>query len=329
MTWIKLEDNAVNHPKIAGLSDCAFRLWIASLCYASEFLTDGALPVHFLEKTARKKHRDELLKCGLWEQDAAGNVTIHDYLIHQSSREYVLGERDMKRRRSAFHRDDQLKNQIRSRDGDLCRYCGKEVSWTDRRGNSGGTYDHVIPRGPETLENMVVACRFCNNSKGQRTPEEAGMKLLPIRTRLNTDSIQTQNELRPDSREQIQSTDTENREQQQQRPPTLIQSHKDRERRLQFCAFVGSKIEVPNGLHAELRDSHGGDDPERELQRWYLELNEQAETERWRIPRDKEFYPWFKALYGQKFPAPVITPKRDTSSLMARLEAVARGEAKR
>ena len=43
------------------------------------------------------------------------------------------------------------------------------------------TLDHVIPRsrlGESAWENLVACCHPCNNKKGSRTPEEAGMKLL-------------------------------------------------------------------------------------------------------------------------------------------------------
>lgn len=69
---------------------------------------------------------------------------------------------------------------VRQRDGDTCRYCGKTVNWNDRRGADGGTYDHVIPDGPATVENLVVCCRACNSKKGHRTPEQAGMILRPV-----------------------------------------------------------------------------------------------------------------------------------------------------
>jgi 5-methylcytosine-specific restriction endonuclease McrA len=39
----------------------------------------------------------------------------------------------------------------------------------------------VIPKsrgGEDTWENLVCACVECNNKKGDRTPEEAGMRLL-------------------------------------------------------------------------------------------------------------------------------------------------------
>lgn len=77
MSWVKLDERAPRHPKIAGLSDKAFRRWIEALCYAGEYLTDGHLPPSFVNQTP-KKNRDELLDAGLWEQNGKG-VVIHDY----------------------------------------------------------------------------------------------------------------------------------------------------------------------------------------------------------------------------------------------------------
>jgi len=63
---------------------------------------------------------------------------------------------------------------ILMRDHHTCQYCG--------RGCGAGelTLDHVLPRsrgGASSWENLVAACRRCNNRKGDRLPEEAGMKL--------------------------------------------------------------------------------------------------------------------------------------------------------
>lgn len=83
-------------------------------------------------------------------------------------------------RRQRLARDPQLRMAIRDRDHGRCRYCGLEVRFEDRRGAHGGTYDHVDPHGENTMQNVVVACRTCNARKGCRTPEEAGMLLLPV-----------------------------------------------------------------------------------------------------------------------------------------------------
>lgn len=98
MTWIKLEDKTPRHPKVAGLSDRAFRVWIHSLCYASEFLTDGLLPVAFM-RTVKQSVIYELVSAGLWLKDGDGSITIHDYLEHQTPRSRVEDQRIAARER--------------------------------------------------------------------------------------------------------------------------------------------------------------------------------------------------------------------------------------
>lgn len=64
-----------------------------------------------------------------------------------------------------------------SRDRHVCAYCGEHFS------KHVLTRDHVIPRsqgGPDVWENVVASCKKCNNKKGGRTPEEAGMPLLYV-----------------------------------------------------------------------------------------------------------------------------------------------------
>lgn len=93
-------------------------------------------------------------------------------------------------------------------------------------------------------------------------------------------------------------------------------SEKERQRRLRYCVFVGSKVEIPNALHAELRRGHGGADPEHELQDWYCELNEAAEVGMWRVPQDNEIFKWVKDHYAQKFPpSPVNGAKSITDEI--------------
>lgn len=60
---------------------------------------------------------------------------------------------------------------VRARDRDRCGYCGRYA----------GTVDHILPSsrgGPLSWTNTIAACRQCNNSKADRTPAEAGMRLL-------------------------------------------------------------------------------------------------------------------------------------------------------
>lgn len=59
---------------------------------------------------------------------------------------------------------------IFARDDHRCQYCGERAD----------SIDHVFPRsrgGRHTWENVAAACKPCNLSKRDRTPEEAGMEL--------------------------------------------------------------------------------------------------------------------------------------------------------
>jgi len=61
------------------------------------------------------------------------------------------------------------------RDGCCCIYCGQKVSL------GSFTIDHVLPRsmgGDFSWENLVTACRFCNNRKGNRKPRPGEMDML-------------------------------------------------------------------------------------------------------------------------------------------------------
>jgi hypothetical protein len=69
------------------------------------------------------------------------------------------------------------------REGGSCAYCGCAVALEE------ATRDHILPRcrgGQDTWENLVLACKRCNNKKADRTPVEAGMPLRvkPLRPRV-------------------------------------------------------------------------------------------------------------------------------------------------
>lgn len=63
------------------------------------------------------------------------------------------------------------KRGVCERDKFTCGYCG----------GKGDTVDHIVPEsrgGKLTWENSICACAGCNGRKADRTPEEAGMRLL-------------------------------------------------------------------------------------------------------------------------------------------------------
>ena len=73
----------------------------------------------------------------------------------------VLPFKKLKPTRENIFKRDELK----------CLYCDSTKQLT---------IDHVIPRsrgGINTWENLATCCSRCNGKKGDRTPEEAGMKM--------------------------------------------------------------------------------------------------------------------------------------------------------
>jgi hypothetical protein len=248
MTWIKLEEKAPRHPKVSGLSHPAFRVWVTSLCYASEFLTDGILPPVYL-LTVKAAIREELIAARLWEvvdgNSGSGVTQIHDYLGHQSDRASIDHKKAINRDRQSRHR-----NALRN-----------------------------------AASNALVT--------------------------------------QPESREQIQRTDTENRKSSTAAP--LIMSPLAFAKRSNQCAFVGSRLEVPHSLHVELRKQLGGADSDSALMAWYLGLNAEIEESGEAIAPD--VFRWLKARYAvwQKGAA----REASDAALMARLERIERGEIKR
>jgi 5-methylcytosine-specific restriction endonuclease McrA len=84
--------------------------------------------------------------------------------------------------RVPYHGISLNRHNILRRDNYSCQYCGaiKDL-----------TLDHLMPRsrGGETdWMNLVTACMRCNTRKGDRTPEEAGLKLKkqPVRPTLQS-----------------------------------------------------------------------------------------------------------------------------------------------
>lgn len=67
------------------------------------------------------------------------------------------------------------KTGIYYRDNGKCGYCDITLSKAE------ATVDHIIPRskgGQDEWINLVLSCRKCNCKKDDRTPQQAGMRLL-------------------------------------------------------------------------------------------------------------------------------------------------------
>ena len=77
-----------------------------------------------------------------------------------------------------------------------CAYCGCDLDFKDMQ------VDHVIPlngwneQGPDTLDNMLPACRSCNHYKGTSTLESFRKKVEAMPYVLKRDSVTYKNAVR-------------------------------------------------------------------------------------------------------------------------------------
>lgn len=98
----------------------------------------------------------------------------------------IVASRGVSRSKAHFDDVPPLTNaRLFRRDRSMCMYCGQTFA------NAALTRDHIQPLsrgGADTWENVVSACRRCNQRKDSRTLEEVeriGMRLLAVPYRPN------------------------------------------------------------------------------------------------------------------------------------------------
>lgn len=86
MAWtVNIDEQMPWHPKVARLSDPAFRLYVHAVCWASRAGTDGAIPSADLQHVApglrrRERLAAELVDAGLFVETPPLGWVVHDYL---------------------------------------------------------------------------------------------------------------------------------------------------------------------------------------------------------------------------------------------------------
>jgi 5-methylcytosine-specific restriction endonuclease McrA len=80
----------------------------------------------------------------------------------------------------------QVVKTLKKRDGDKCLWCQRKLSWRT------ATLDHLICRthgGSDWPGNLALACRRCNNKRGQMTIEEWLKEMPRLRIRPNQELV--------------------------------------------------------------------------------------------------------------------------------------------
>ncbi|PZG07178.1 hypothetical protein C1I95_31385, partial [Micromonospora craterilacus] len=208
MPWGRIDDRLAMSVKVRGLADPgatglrakrqraeALGVWVQVLSWVSGERSDGFLTLDILDLFGWEEANERLFRARygrapllhrradgeqcecmsgrVWVDDF--DFLIHDYLDRNPSR----SENDVHKAKAKELKNGALKAAVRARDRDICRYCGRTCQHSDRVSDAGLTFDHVDPEVADGMSNLVVACRGCNRRKSKRTPEAAGMVLLP------------------------------------------------------------------------------------------------------------------------------------------------------
>lgn len=117
MSWIRIDDGFISHPKTLQISHKAVVLHIAGLTYCSVQLSDGiipngAIPMVLAQARVTRRALTELRDAEMW-RDQGEHWEIHDYLDFQESRETVLKRRENARQRKAKSRAESQRDSRR------------------------------------------------------------------------------------------------------------------------------------------------------------------------------------------------------------------------
>ncbi|MCK9495238.1 MAG: hypothetical protein M0R75_07045 [Dehalococcoidia bacterium] len=121
MAWLRIDDRMPRSAKLMGLTDRVKWAYVASMCYASEEETDGAIPSGVQREMGWTRVRKDLIEAGLWhekpcgegacqeterqrEKLAKGGHVVHDYLEYNPTHEELEEKRAKARDRMAENR---------------------------------------------------------------------------------------------------------------------------------------------------------------------------------------------------------------------------------
>lgn len=109
MPWFRLDESFHHHPKVVRAGNAAVGLWVRCGTYASQYLTDGAVPADIAQAYGRPREIDKLLSTRLWVENGATGFLMPDYLDYNPSKEQVEIDRAMARERQRRARETAAK----------------------------------------------------------------------------------------------------------------------------------------------------------------------------------------------------------------------------
>lgn len=92
MAWGKVDDNLAFHPKVIQAGNEAMGLWVRSLSWSMQVLSDGHVPTGMVSAFNGDDAAKKLVDAGLWIT-VDGGFQFRDWAEYQPTKEHVLAER--------------------------------------------------------------------------------------------------------------------------------------------------------------------------------------------------------------------------------------------
>lgn len=196
MPWLRVGDTSATHPivlRALELDDADDRILnelfgftsrcaVLAAAHKTDYIVEMGVARQVAGLSRWEALTDAAVFCGYFSRvkgedgRPAFKIVSDDELFHMRLKEEIEWERTQRN----DTRNKDLTVPVRTRDGDACRWCGRVVRWGDQKSGLGGTYDHVrAGLAAETPDDLVVACRKCNQSRGSDREAWAGRQLLP------------------------------------------------------------------------------------------------------------------------------------------------------
>lgn len=145
MTWVRIDDKAMQHPKLLQAGPEGVCLWLAGLCHCNGFATDGVIRKEFVDalypplgRRLARRIAAELVAIGLWIDDGT-SFRVHDYEHYQAEAMKEVADAKAAALEARRKRDRERKRVDRA---------GKHDSVPDLSARTNGAGHNGHPPGP-------------------------------------------------------------------------------------------------------------------------------------------------------------------------------------
>lgn len=179
MSWVKIEDETVVHRKVRIAGRRAFGLWVAGLCYATRFRTDGRIPKSELpavwpwSEDGLAEDAKALVTAGMWE-DCGDHWLAHDFLEYQESAKEIDRKRRLASERLRRHRETKMQR--------VANATGETLSSGSGRVGIGiGTGSSPEPPRPASTNDLrrILSLSDSHREALGLDPEHTGIQVTP------------------------------------------------------------------------------------------------------------------------------------------------------